>query len=446
MFASRVVVALVVVTSLSGCSGSASGCGTDFGDVPSAEVMLLDEGTGSITWRTATPHTIDSQISISAAGGRDVLIAGASGSDGERTGGFAVDLATGVPVWGDTGAANGLASYVVNGVLIDQLFENGTQLVRGRSVVDGGELWRHEGFVNPRYRQPDGSADGLVVLADWPATNTVSALEPSTGEIRWTAPIDGEPPHVLFNTGGIYAFNVDATSSTAGAIVVTRLDPATGTTVWQHSIDGASRADDAFVGDETFVAVIRRPDGFVERYVALSTTTGEQTSSGPLPPETSLLALSDAGLISATQRTYDTKGETSAARLTDLRTGTTLWERPAPSTTRIQPTPWGVLFATIETDTSTVLELVDPAGATVWRWSAPSLLGVSAIAATTTSLIVSMLDGTSSTTARGGVAAIDPATGTTTWQQLTGLPVEQPPVVSDAGIVIEQRDPIVYCE
>jgi len=86
-----------------------------------AEMMLLDEATGSVRWRSTTPHTIDSEISATDLDGRQVVIAGASGSDGDGTGGFAVEFASGALIWQNTDGDSGFASNVVDGVLLDQL-------------------------------------------------------------------------------------------------------------------------------------------------------------------------------------------------------------------------------------------------------------------------------------------------------------------------------------
>ncbi|WP_230104091.1 hypothetical protein [Microbacterium sp. Bi121] len=88
------------------------------------------------------------------------------------------------PGWDFTADPSAYGTLVAGVLVFSTELEDGTFAVVGYDIEDASELWRTTGAIRP---EEAGAplANGLVAL-DW--QETLSAFDPRTGAIRWTAP------------------------------------------------------------------------------------------------------------------------------------------------------------------------------------------------------------------------------------------------------------------
>jgi outer membrane protein assembly factor BamB len=210
---------------------------------------------------------------------------------------------------------------------------SGEGVVRGLSLVNGTEVWRYD-HGNPfessvaildATSDPNGKPDELAILGS--RDGFLLALETSTGELRWSQELDGEPRATVRRAG-----NRIIASTVKNQTVV--LDLRTGDVVWSRgrppptglTVTGVARAT-----EQDGVVYAAYSDGYVEAY---NLADGSPVWSRPLSVQGGEFVDSDADPILVDGHLVVASYSDGIYALNPAD-GKTRWKRNAPSVTSL---------------------------------------------------------------------------------------------------------------
>jgi outer membrane protein assembly factor BamB len=200
-------------------------------------ILAFDAGSGVETWRTVI-STVGAANSPAVAGG---LVFGA----GTGAGISALDAATGKLVWHVDTGPDKLGTPVISA---------GTAYVGASADAPSGRLWALDAktgrqiWVLDEDLQSPSIAGGVAYSAS--SSGLVVAMDPATGQTRWTFHVRGTTRAPAVAAGVVYV-------AADGEQRVYALDAATGGYLWRFDVDGSNQCciavarGSVFVGTET---------------------------------------------------------------------------------------------------------------------------------------------------------------------------------------------------
>jgi outer membrane protein assembly factor BamB len=270
------------------------------------KVYALDAWTGEIRWDANTGY---SHNWSSPAVAKGVVYIGAGGI-------FALRASTGDVLWKVDTSADVWSTVVADGVVYGlsrtgSLTSKGGRLYAVRAS-DGSILWtKKTGYPGDSSTgQAPTVADGIVFIGS--ATNDLYALDASTGETRWTLPMGeeaGTTPAVV--DGVAYApsvHHIRAIEASTGEVLwsasvegggsspavvngvvfvggeqgLFALDAATGVHLWNAPLGSSSWSSPAVANGVVYVSGSPEPDGLIGSLYALDARTGEVLWNAPI--------------------------------------------------------------------------------------------------------------------------------------------------------------------
>jgi outer membrane protein assembly factor BamB len=270
------------------------------------KVYALDAWTGKARWDANTGYSHNWSSPAVANG---VVYIGGSGI-------FALRASTGDVLWKTDTKADVWSTVVAEGVVYGlsrtgSLTSKGGRLYAVR-VSDGSILWmKKTGYPGDSSTgQAPTVADGIVFIGS--ATNDLYALDAATGETRWTLPMgeeSGTTPAVV--DGVAYApsvHHIRAIEATTGEVLwsasvegggsspavvhgvvfvggeegLSALDATTGALLWNAPLGSSSWSSPAVANGVVYVSGSPEPDGFIGNLYALDAGTGEVLWNAPI--------------------------------------------------------------------------------------------------------------------------------------------------------------------
>jgi outer membrane protein assembly factor BamB len=417
-----------------------------------SELIRLDAATGTVEWTQPTPYAswfdavvTDDVVAVAISGG--VAVA---------------DIDTGAPVWQLVDATQDMDAFTSE-VAVEASWDD--PMATARVLETGATLWSST-LSDTNARWLTAAGDDLYLDED----GTIHAIDPATGERRWTAATDGD--------FGTRPQTFDGELYVPSFRDIYRIDPGTGRSIWHHPLDERAGLDGPLhkVGDVVLVStqfIFSGPDGKLEppqagphQLIALDAGTGVELWRQPLAtslehatnPDHVVAVGGDRSPAQDLGTAVVHRTGTNQLAMIATSNGATRWSIDVPPRSWLWDVAVGsnaiYIASTAENFShTTITAYATDTGERLWTktqtYTAGEPRGRMALTLLEQDLYLTVgyvEVGNLSDEPGGTIMRIDPATGARMWRVDTTQPATPPQPAPDDTLIVVTSDPDIGCD